>query len=874
MYKYFHFALIFSVSLFVNAAYAATGLTELLYDYGTLNARTTMSFSDADSSDYDFWLPVGGTKKYYKYNHSTPDESYTTYDSRVNISGKGSHRYGKIYIANQNYSGSGAAVYARGTNTVHVGGDFVNNVSSSYGGAVYVDIPYDSSTWSAFYLGGGAEGAEATNFVNNTGTYGGGLYLSTSITSKPSGSYPADTNNLFTAQSHFVDFYGNTGTYGGGMYVGGRNFYFDTSYGLGPFTGNFISNNASYDGGAVYYAANNYYTGKAYSPYFHGDFISNSAGRYGGAIYNSSKIDGVGPYGDQYTSIEGNFIGNTAVTAGGAIYNTGTIENIANTTFYGNMANGVYNDIHNTGTIGLNTPAGTSVTFGGSITGTGTINVNNGGTADSGQYIFNSPVSNNRFNLYNGGTAKFGSILQLNNTTTYGSLSASYFTNDANSGTLDFRNSHLDANTLGAVTLASDLYLQIDVDLANALSDTLEATSKSGTGKFVLDAINLTSTSSATGVLIPVSSTLKNAISLASDITFTGVSNPYNRLVYDSGYLVFGDAVVPDTPNLVHHKYGHLESVRENVTFTQGTEGDHDFVLPMADGSIKYFKYGYTVPSGYSRGTAAFDTGNVTNKYYTDGDYLWVNGESSSRTSVGNLTLDAYSTNSGYGFMGLSPGYNSGRSLTVNAITAAFVNNTTTGSGRSTLMFWGQNIYGLPVTIKSLVADFVHNSNPNGSGGAMLNLQMRGTTTINSMIANFIANSASGNGGAIESQGSDVAINIDRLTGSFISNSAGGVGGAIHHTSGGTITLLADDRDILFYGNTDSTGYNDIDNSGTINMNAASPYPIVFGGSITGSNGILNLNNDASAANRGGTYIFNNTVSGNSFNLYNFGQFC
>ena len=65
MYKYFHLALIFGVSLFVATAHAATGLTSIDYDYGTLRPnQSSITFSDATSSDYDFWLPVGGTKKY------------------------------------------------------------------------------------------------------------------------------------------------------------------------------------------------------------------------------------------------------------------------------------------------------------------------------------------------------------------------------------------------------------------------------------------------------------------------------------------------------------------------------------------------------------------------------------------------------------------------------------------------------------------------------------------------------------------------------------------------------------------------------------------------------------------------------------------
>ncbi|MBQ7659261.1 MAG: hypothetical protein IJS26_00760 [Alphaproteobacteria bacterium] len=192
-------------------------------------------------------------------------------------------------------------------------------------------------------------------------------------------------------------------------------------------------------------------------------------------------------------------------------------------------------------------------------------------------------------------------------------------------------------------------------------------------------------------------------------------------------------------------------------------------------------------------------------------------------------------------------------------------------------------------TITSITGDFMNNTSE--YGGAIDN-----GGTITSITGDF-TNNTSEYGGAISN---DIGT-IGHLTGNFIGNTATGddddnaiwaaaSGGAIHNE--GTISLYADTQNITFYNNRSGTAsganyYNDIANGysdwsrGILNLNASTGKSISFGGTIMGIpyrtyyyNGTLNLNNDSSADNRGGQYIFNNTVSGNRFNLYNFGQFC
>jgi len=176
-------------------------------------------------------------------------------------------------------------------------------------------------------------------------------------------------------------------------------------------------------------------------------------------------------------------------------------------------------------------------------------------------------------------------------------------------------------------------------------------------------------------------------------------------------------------------------------------------------------------------------------------------------------------------------------------------------------------------TITNITADFLYNSSV-WDAGAVFN-----SGTIGRIVGNFEHNSAKYAGAFYNSGGGTVTI-----TGNFLYNSASSHSGAIFNygtvsNKTSTLNLLADTQDMTFYGNTDPTEYNDINNTRysstpVINMNAATGRKISFGGTVRGSEGALNLNNDSSADNRGGQYVFNNTVSGNSFNLYNFGQFC
>ena len=122
----------------------------------------------------------------------------------------------------------------------------------------------------------------------------------------------------------------------------------------------------------------------------------------------------------------------------------------------------------------------------------------------------------------------------------------------------------------------------------------------------------------------------------------------------------------------------------------------------------------------------------------------------------------------------------------------------------------------------------------NMNGGAIYNVARDGriaTINMNNGSYTFADNTATNNGGAIYNEG---IMNIVNAT--FTDNkSTNGLGGAIYNT--GDITFGGD---VVFSGNTDTTGTNDIYNDGTITFNGNAN---VVGG-ITGNSGDLIIGND------------------------------
>ena len=136
----------------------------------------------------------------------------------------------------------------------------------------------------------------------------------------------------------------------------------------------------------------------------------------------------------------------------------------------------------------------------------------------------------------------------------------------------------------------------------------------------------------------------------------------------------------------------------------------------------------------------------------------------------------------------------------------------------------------------------VENKTLNNLEGGILN--NAGTTTIDN--SSFADNSNdNGNGGVIANSGSLTITNTD-----FTGNSSAGNGGAIYSTS--DLTLIADNDEVVFDGNADGNGGNDIymgSGSSTLYIIARNNGTASFGSGINGENGYqINISGDTDSS--------------------------
>ena len=385
-------------------------------------------------------------------------------------------------------------------------------IHSSYGGG----NKYEGSGGKVSVKNGASIPMIETSFNNGRATENGGaLYIPTAYVDTMLTQFTADKANN-----------------GGGFYNEGD---------IRVIISDFYINEASSNGGA-------FYNSGQISDII-GYFNSNSSGQSGGAIYNSNSI----------TSLSGNFNGNIAGKFGGAIYNEGVIGLLTQSMdidFYNNEDSTGYNDIYG-GIYNLNAKSEYKINFGGSIKNT-TLNINNDSSAANrgGDYVFNNTVDAG-VNLYNGANVKLANINQVDGTTSYGVINTSktMTVDNVASSNIDMRNNHIDTNTVGGLTLGSNLGLGIDTSLrrhSTSTSDRLISTATAtGDGKMVINAINLTNSTYGEGDSMKVSiadDKTKGKIAIADDIldNITGATNYYTKVEYDenTGDLVFTDKLV------------------------------------------------------------------------------------------------------------------------------------------------------------------------------------------------------------------------------------------------------------------------------------------------------------------------------------------
>ncbi len=122
-------------------------------------------------------------------------------------------------------------------------------------------------------------------------------------------------------------------------------------------------------------------------------------------------------------------------------------------------------------------------------------------------------------------------------------------------------------------------------------------------------------------------------------------------------------------------------------------------------------------------------------------------------------------------------------------------------------------------------------------------------------------------GGVIWNVGTIDSLKDSSFVGNYVQSTYGTAqGGAIYNDN--KIGIDAVNSNVYFYNNRAIQGsnarYNDIYNTGTLELNANANNSIIFNGSIEGSSGKININTDNLS---GGTYVFNNAISGNSVTI-------
>ena len=246
---------------------------------------------------------------------------------------------------------------------------------SSYCGGVYVDCA------GTFTMSGGS-------ITNNTAeSYGGGVFLTNSSSSKGSFTMTGGSITNNTAES-----------YGGGVYVLGDS----SSKGSFTMTGGSITNNtANYGGGLGSYGITD----------IKGGTISeNTANNTGGGVYVGS--------GASFTMSGGTITNNTANNTGGGVYNYGTFE-LTGGTISGNTASNNYGGgVWSNGTF---TMISGTITNNSAKQGGGGVYVRNGTFAQNGGTITGNTTSSHGGGVYNSGTFTMNGGVISENTAENGS---------------------------------------------------------------------------------------------------------------------------------------------------------------------------------------------------------------------------------------------------------------------------------------------------------------------------------------------------------------------------------------------------------------------------------------------------------------------
>ena len=181
MRKFLGLVCLFGAVFLCNYASAET-YSSLSYDYGVLvPTQSSIKFADGTSSDYDFWLPVGGEKKYYKYTYTKPS-GYTNGTQATSLSTSIDNKYYED-MHKVNSMQTGGALTTGTASIDHIIADFVGNTTTftytssmngTTGGAIMIKDQI-SNIEGAFMENLGATGGGAIELAGDSS----GVYVGT-----------------------------------------------------------------------------------------------------------------------------------------------------------------------------------------------------------------------------------------------------------------------------------------------------------------------------------------------------------------------------------------------------------------------------------------------------------------------------------------------------------------------------------------------------------------------------------------------------------------------------------------------------------------------------------------------------------------------
>ncbi len=318
------------------------------------------------------------------YNLGNMTVDGATFADNSAFTGGAVHTAGGLSITNTTFENNGSD-YLGGAVNVAAGTLNLDNVKflgnhSQYSGAIFT---YSSENTlnikNSLFEGNWAEGVgaiqtmynaniENTVFRNNRATKdsdGGGAMFVGAV-----GKVALDT----------VTFEGNTATErGGAISTRSADLANNQDARLDILNSVFTGNVAGTTGGAL----DNYLYSSvqdATAVYIDKATFAQNKANAGGAIYNHGEADKGGNTSSMRIE-NSSFMNNVATTNGGAIYNASGLTLAGDNVFSGNIAGNAANDIHNTGTVAIE--SGTT-TIGGGITGDGTLSLADGATLNLG----------------------------------------------------------------------------------------------------------------------------------------------------------------------------------------------------------------------------------------------------------------------------------------------------------------------------------------------------------------------------------------------------------------------------------------------------------------------------------------------------------